>query len=69
MLRKVHEETLMCGFKKCCPTVHVFEDGSVELTDDDTESGSVGTIRLRPQAAVRLKELLGAKIQWLKPVP
>jgi hypothetical protein len=59
--RKVHEEILMCGYKKCCPTVHVYEDGSVELTDNDAEAGSVGTIKLRPEAAARLKELLAAK--------
>ena len=58
MAKKIHEEVLMCGYRKCCPTVHVYEDGSVELTDDDTEAGSVGTIKLRPEAAARLKELL-----------
>jgi hypothetical protein len=56
--RKVHEETLMCSYRKCCPVVHLYEDGSVELTDDDAENGSVGTIKLRPEAAARLKELL-----------
>jgi hypothetical protein len=58
---KVHEEVLMCSYKKCCPTVRVFDDGSVELTDDDVEIGSVGTIKLRPEAATRLKELLTQK--------
>jgi len=52
----VHQETLCCGFKRC-PTVKVFEDGSIELTDDDVENGSVGTIKLRPEAVARLVEL------------
>ena len=57
MSKIVHEETMCCGFKKC-PTVRVFDDGSVELTDNDTEAGSVGTIKLRPEVVVRLYELL-----------
>lgn len=56
----VHEEQMCCGYKKC-PVVRVFEDGSVELTDDDTEIGSVGTIKLRPEATVRLLELLSTR--------
>ena len=55
-----YQETLCCGFKKC-PTVTVFQDGSVELTDDDEKEGSVGTIKLRPEAAARLQELLASK--------
>lgn len=61
MPKMVHEETLMCGFKRCCPTVKVFDDGSIELSDDDTELGSVGTIRLRPEVVARLTELLTKK--------
>jgi hypothetical protein len=48
---------MCCGYKRC-PAVSVFEDGSVELSDDDQEFGSVGTIKLRPEAANRLVELL-----------
>jgi len=55
---KVHEEVLMCGYRACCPTVKIFDDGSVELTDADTEAGSVGTIKLRSEAAERLVRLL-----------
>lgn len=55
--RVVREETMCCGFKKC-PTVRVFEDGSAEISDDDAPGGSVGTIRLQPAQAKRLKELL-----------
>lgn len=58
MSKIVHEETLMCSYKKCCPIVRIHDDGSIELTDDDTATGSVGTIKLRPEAAARLKELL-----------
>jgi len=56
----VHEETICCGYRKC-PVVRIHDDGSVELTDDDTETGSIGTIKLRPEAAARLRELLTAK--------
>jgi len=61
MLKMIHQETLMCGWKKCCPTVKLFEDGSVELSDDDAEIGSVGTIKLRPEAVARLVELASSK--------
>jgi hypothetical protein len=57
-MRKLFEETLQCGYKKCCPTVAVFDDGSIELSDDDTETGSVGTIKIRPEAVARLDEIL-----------
>lgn len=56
--RKVFEETLQCGLKRCCPKVEIFNDGSIELSDDDTEVGSVGTIKILPEAADRLLELL-----------
>ena len=49
----------MCGYKKCCPTVRVFADGSAELTDDDAEAGSVGTIKLRPEVVARLAAVFG----------
>lgn len=70
---KIHEEVLCepiqppppgepilpeCGYRKCCPTVKLFDDGSAELTDDDAEAGSVGTIKLRPEAAERLIRLM-----------
>ena len=56
--REVHRETLMCSYRKCCPTVRLFEDGSVELTDDDPVVGSVGTIKMRPESAARFVALL-----------
>lgn len=57
MPKIIRQETMCCGYKKC-PTIKVFDDGSVELSDDDAEIGSVGTIKLRPEAAVRFVELL-----------
>ena len=59
-MKPIHEETMCCGYKKC-PSVKVFDDGSVELTDDDVEAGSIGTIKLRPETAARLVELLSKK--------
>lgn len=58
--REVHRETVCCGYSKC-PTVRVFDDGSVELSDDDPATGSVGTIQLRPEAADRLRDLLARR--------
>lgn len=55
--RKIHEEVLMCGYRKCCPTVTIFDDGSMELSDNDPEIGSVGTIKLRSEVVQRLLEL------------
>jgi hypothetical protein len=53
---KIHEEVLCCGGKRC-PTVKMFDDGSMELSDDDTEAGSVGTIKLNPEQIARLVDL------------
>ena len=53
----IHREVLECGFKRCCPTVEVLDDGSVVLSDDDAEIGSVGTIKIRPESVVRLVEV------------
>lgn len=60
MLKPVHEEEMCCGRRKC-PVVRVFADGSVELSDDDPEIGSVGTVKLRPEVAARLVEILTKK--------
>ncbi len=59
--RKVHEETLQCGMRRCCPKIEIFDDGSLEIFDDDAELGSVGTIKIHPEAADRLLELLSAR--------
>jgi hypothetical protein len=61
--RKIYGETLDCGYRKCCPTVEIFDDGSVTLSDDDAELGSVGTVKLRPEAATRLIEVLSSATQ------
>ena len=57
MPKTIHRETMCCGYKKC-PRVEVFDDGSIELFDDDAETGSVGTIKIRPEAVARLEEIL-----------
>ena len=62
-MRQVHEEVLDCGYKKCCPTVKKFEDGSFLITDDDAAIGSVGTIKLTAEAADRLAEIIKASKQ------
>lgn len=59
MLKTVHEEEMCCGHKRC-PKVRLFEDGSAELTDDDSAIGSVGTIKLRPEVVKRFVELAAA---------
>jgi hypothetical protein len=60
VMQPIHEETMCCGYRKCV-SVKVFADGSAELTDDDAEAGSVGTIKLRPEVARRLVEVLQQK--------
>ncbi len=59
-MKVVHEEKMCCGGKRC-PTIKIFEDGSVELTDDDTEIGSVGTIKLHPKHLDRIAELIATR--------
>jgi hypothetical protein len=56
-VKEIHRETMCCGYKKC-PTVVIYDDGSVELRDDDPAAGSVGTVKLRPEAAARLAVLI-----------
>ncbi len=58
MPKVIHQETLMCGYKRCCPTVTILDDGSITLSDDDVENGSFGTIKIRPEAASRLAVML-----------
>ena len=57
MPKLIHQETMCCGYKRC-PVVEIFDDGSVTLSDDDSEAGSVGTIKLRPEVTDRLVALL-----------
>lgn len=56
MPKLIHQETMCCGYKRC-PQVKVFDDGSVELSDNDEEQGSVGRIKLYPEQIDRLIEL------------
>jgi hypothetical protein len=60
MPKLVHQETMCCGHARC-PKVKLFDDGSVEISDDDTEKGSVGTIKLAPETVDRLIELATKK--------
>jgi hypothetical protein len=53
---------MCCNYKRC-PRVEIFDDGSIELSDDDTEFGSVGTIKIRPEAVALLEELLKKRNQ------
>ena len=58
-MKLIHEEKMCCGYRKC-PVIKVFGDGSVELRDDDAETGSVGVIKLRPEQVDRIAELRAA---------
>lgn len=60
MPKLIHQETMCCGRKRC-PQVKVFDDRSVEISDDDEEIGSIGIVKLRPEAADRLAELLARR--------
>lgn len=60
MPKAIRQEVMCCGHKRC-PTVTVFDDGSMEIRDDDAETGSIGTIKLRPEAVARLVELSNQK--------
>ena len=60
MPKMIHQETMCCGRERC-PVVKLFDDGSVTISDDDVEIGSVGIIKIRPDAAARLVELLTKK--------
>ncbi len=51
----VAEENFCCGFKRC-PVVRVYEDGSVDMTDDGQR------IEYTPDQAQRLLCLLQAKL-------
>jgi hypothetical protein len=60
MPKLTHQETMCCGMKRCVE-VKIFDDGSLELSDDDAELGSIGTIKIRPEVADRLLGLLSAR--------
>lgn len=60
MPKVIHQETMCCGYKRCVE-VKLFDDGSAILSDDDEENCSAGTIKLRPEVADRLLELLSER--------
>ena len=60
MPKLIQQETLCCGYRRC-PSVKVFEDGSMEISDNDAETGSTGTIKLRSEQVERLVELAQKK--------
>lgn len=62
MPKIIHQETMCCGYKKC-PELKLFDDGSVELSDDDADLGSVGTIKLRPEAVERLMAIVADRVK------
>ena len=57
MPKIVHRETMCCNYKRC-PTVTIFDDGSVQLEDDDVEEKSLGVIHLKPEVAAHFAELI-----------
>ena len=61
MAIKIHQETL-CGYKKCCPTVTLFDDGSMQITDNDSKNGSVGDIKFDADQVRRLRELIPEQV-------
>ena len=63
MPKLIHQETMCCGFRRCV-AVKLFDDGSIELSDDDVEQGSVGTIKLKPEVARRLAELVSEQKEF-----
>lgn len=60
MPKVIHQEKLCCGYRRCV-SIKLLDNGAVELNDDDVEAGSVGTIKLRPEVADRLLELLSER--------
>ena len=57
MPKLIQQETLCCGHKRC-PVVQLFDDGSMRISDDDTEKNSLGTIKLEPDQVARIVELV-----------
>lgn len=56
MPKLIHQETMCCGRKRC-PVVKMFDDGSMRISDDDTEKNSIGNIKLEPNQVARIVEL------------
>lgn len=61
MPKLIDQEKLCCNRKRC-PTLKRFDDGSVELSDDDAEIGSVGTIKMQAdQVDLMIEKLLASR--------
>lgn len=59
---KLLDQEVLCCNRKRCPTLKRFDDGSIELSDDDAELGSVGTIKMQAdQVDLLLAKLLARK--------
>lgn len=52
----VSHETLMCGGKKCCPTITVYGDGSVDVVD--LVDGKLDSVHLDPNQVKMLRDRL-----------
>lgn len=57
MPKLIHQETMCCGHKRC-PEIKIFDDGSVELSDNDTGAPPV---KLNPEQVARFVELAQKK--------
>lgn len=56
MPKIVDQETLMCGGKKCCPVITVYDDGSVDLID--TDNGKDELVHLDPDQTKMVRDRL-----------
>lgn len=54
MPKVIHQETMCCGHRKC-PTVKIFDDGSMEISDSNIGAPPV---KFTPEQAARLVELV-----------
>jgi len=53
--KAVHEETMCCGHRRC-PAVTLYDDGSLDVREDDGR-----LISFDPDQAARLRQLLNDK--------
>ena len=61
MRELLHEETICCGYKRC-PTVRIYADGSLDISDEDVESGSFGVVKFTPEQSRKLLDRLIDKL-------
>lgn len=60
MPKEIFREVLCCNYKKC-PEVVLLDDGSLQISDDDADSGSTGTVKFKPEQVAALREILNSK--------